>query len=142
MALAACTIGCQPAATNKAPEGAAAGGHDHSQEHAQEPASLAEAVKQLQTICTTIKDAFAKDDSEAAHGPLHDVGHILEHIPEFLDKSSLDAATKEEAKKATENIFQALKAVDEGMHGGEGKKYADVAETIEAGLKTLGGLAQ
>jgi hypothetical protein len=28
------------------------------------------------------------------------------------------------------------------MHGGEGKKYADVSETIDAGLKTLSDLAK
>ncbi len=130
--LAIVSVGCEPA-PKPAPKDAASAS-DHGHEH---PETLAAAVTELESVCATIKAAYAKDDSEAAHGPLHDVGHLLEQVPALIETSSLDAAGKEEAKKATESLFQAFGDVDKGMHGEEGKKYSEVSDAVDAALKTL-----
>ena len=127
-------IGCEPAAKPKPGAGAdtSSGGPEHV--HAE---TFAEAVKELESICATIKAAFAKDDAEAAHDPLHEVGHVLEEIPDLVAKSALDEAGKAEALSAKKSLYESFDAVDQGMHGSGGKKYSEVAETIDAALKIL-----
>ena len=134
--LAFATVGCEPSSTPTAKEDASASDHDHDAEH-KHPETLAEAVAQLTEVSATIKTAFAKDDAEAAHGPLHDVGHLLEQFPELIAKSSLDEAGKAEATAAFESLFKSFGDVDAAMHGEDGKKYSDVSDAIDASLKTL-----
>ncbi|MDX1926995.1 MAG: hypothetical protein SFV81_10775 [Pirellulaceae bacterium] len=134
VALTLTIVGCEPAKpkadTGAADSGAAEKGHEHAE-------TLADAVKELEGMCATIKAAFAKDDAEAAHGPMHDIGHVLEEIPDLAAKSTLDDAGKAEVKKAAETLFEAFSAVDESMHGSGGKKYSDVSESIDAALKVI-----
>jgi hypothetical protein len=129
VALTLTIVGCEPAKP-KADTETAEKGHEHAE-------TLADAVKELEGICATIKAAFAKDDAEAAHGPMHDIGHVLEEIPDLAAKSTLDDAGKAEVKKAAETLYEAFSAVDESMHGSGGKKYSDVAESIDAALKVI-----
>jgi hypothetical protein len=134
--------GCEPTPAVKAPPGGQASGHEHGNEHA-EPATLAEAVTQLNAHSAAIKAAFEKNDAQAADEPLHDVMHVLEHLPELVEKLNLDDAGKASAKTATDAVNAAFEAIHDGMHGGTpGKKYADVAESLEGGLKTLDELAK
>jgi hypothetical protein len=132
VALALGIAGCEPAAKPNASTTTSASDQEHAH-----PETLAEAVKELEGISATIKAAFAKDDAEAAHGPMHDVGHVLEEIPDLADKSTLDDAGKAEVKKAAASLFEAFNAVDESMHGSTGKKYSEVSETIDAALKVI-----
>ena len=134
--LACASVGCEPAPAPAPKEEASASDHDHDEGH-EHPETLAAAVTELEGICAAIKTAYAKDDTEAAHGPLHDVGHLLEQFPVLIAKSSLEDAGKEEAKKAAETIFDSFGAVDEGLHGSVGKKYSEVSESIDASLKIL-----
>ncbi len=129
-------VGCEPAAPTAKQE-TKAEEHDHGDHGHEHPETLADAVKQLEGISATIKAAFEKDDAEAAHEPLHEVGHLLEQVPDLVKKSSLDEATKAEVQKASDTLFESYSAVDEGMHGGEGKKYSDVSEAIDGALKVL-----
>ena len=98
------------AANRKKPapkEAASASDHgDHGHVH---PETLADAVKQLEGVCTEIKAAFAKDDAEAAHEPMHDVAHLIEQFPALIEKSSLDAAAKEEVTKADRFAIQSYR---------------------------------
>jgi hypothetical protein len=134
VALGLTIFGCEPAAKPNAGTSTTAADQEHKHEHAE---TLADAVKELEGICESIKAAFAKDDAEAAHGPMHDIGHVLEEIPDLAAKSTLDDAGKAEVKKAAESLFEAFNAVDEGMHGGTGKKYSEVSEAIDAALKVI-----
>ncbi len=119
----------------------AAAGHDHSHSEASEPKSLSEALEQLEKLRVAIKDAFDKNDPEAADDPLHDVVHLLDHLPELVGKLTLDDATKAEAGKAIDAVNKAFEGLHDGMHGGtNGKKYSDVAESLEGALKSLAGL--
>lgn len=137
IALAFCgVVGCEPAAP-PAKQATQADDHDHAEEGHAHPETLADAVKQLEGVAGTIKAAFAKDDAEAAHEPLHDVGHLLEQVPDLIKKSSLDDATKAEVQKASDTLFESYSAVDEGMHGSGGKKYSEVSDTIDGALKVL-----
>lgn len=137
MVVLALTIaGCEPAKP-KAGAGTGTAGHDHDGEHAHAE-TLEEAVKELQGICASVKSAFDKNDAEAADEPMHDVFHLIEEVKELTKTSKLSDADKLEVDTAANNLLDAFDALHEGMHGGTtSKKYTDVADAIDASLKTL-----
>ena len=110
-------------------------GHDHEHEHEHE--SLAAALTELTKLRDTIRDGFAKNDVDAAHDPLHEVGHVLEEIPELAEKEKLPAEAITIIKASVEELFDAFGAVDKGMHGGESVKYADVSGKIDAAVTAI-----
>jgi hypothetical protein len=123
-------------------------GHDHGPTAAAEkdktaakPAakaeSFADAVAQLGGLHAKIRDGFEKNDVDSAHGPLHDVGHLLEQIPALASKETQDAALLEEVKKQVDELFDLYGKVDEKLHGEKGVDYKDVAEKIDAAMEKL-----
>lgn len=135
VAFALVIVGCEPAKpVNSTSTSTAVATPENDHEH---PKTLPDAVKELEDLCATIKAAFAKDDPETAHEPMHEVPHLLELIPELAAESTLDDAAKEEIKTAAKNLFEAFNAVDGQMHGADGKKYSAVSEDIDAALKTI-----
>ena len=113
--------------------------HDHEHEgesHDDTPKSYGEAVAGLAALRDTIRDAFAAKDDDKAHEPLHEVGHLLEYLPELAEKHSppIDSAA---VKKDADELFDLFGKVDEKMHGAEGATYADVADKIDAGVDRL-----
>jgi len=110
-------------------------GHDHEHEHEHE--SLAAALTELTKLRDTIRDGFAKNDIDAAHDPLHEVGHVLEEIPELAEKEKLPAEAITIIKASVEELFDAFGAVDKGMHGGESVKYSDVSGKIDAAVTAI-----
>jgi cytochrome c556 len=103
---------------------------------ATEAQSYRAAVTALVAIRDTIRDAFAANDPDKAHDPLHEVGHLLEELPAIAEKntSPVDSAA---VKAAAETLFELYSQVDEKMHGGEGADYAAVAAKIDAGVERL-----
>lgn len=111
--------------------------HDHGEEH-KHPETYAEAVGQLVEMHTTISTSFAEDKADDAHGPLHDIGHLLEDTESLVEKSDMDDETKKQLHEAIEEMFASYGAVDDKMHDeDEGKSYSEVAEQIEDAVRTL-----
>jgi len=115
-------------------------GHDHG-EHGDEnhPETYAEAIKQLEEMHAAIRDAFAKNDKDAAHDPLHHVGHLLEDIAGLAEKASLGAEQLTAVKKAKEELFDAYTKIDGMFHGEKEVKYEDLAKKLDAALAVLQG---
>jgi hypothetical protein len=142
LSLAVLTGGCTPDETNTGVPVMMDDGHDHDHEHGHHdhPETLDDALHELTKLHTTVRDAFAKDDSDAAHDSLHDVGHILEEVTELADESKLPDDAKATIRKNVEALLDAYGAVDEKLHsddGSEGSDYKDVAEKIDAALKII-----
>lgn len=123
-------------------------GHDHGKEAGTEKGastekkvvkaeSFNEAVTMLGGLHVSIRGGFEKNDIESAHGPLHDVGHLLEQIPALAGKETQDAAVLEEVKKQVDELFDLYGKVDEKLHGEKGADYKDVAEKIDAAMEKL-----
>ncbi len=139
--LCSCGIGCDGgAAVTKSAPGTSpvAQTDDHDHDHA---ATLADAAKQLTTIRDNIKSAFAKNDADAAHGPLHDVMHVLEDAKKLIDAAALDDKQKETAKISVELLSANFAKVDDLLHGAKGAKYEEVSAKIDEALKALVDLA-
>ena len=113
-------------------------GHDHGA-HGDEnhPETYAEAVSQLEGLHDAIRDAFAKKDKDAAHDPLHHVGHLLEDIAGLAEKASLSAEQLTAVKKAKEELFDGYTKIDGMFHGEKEVKYEDLAKDLDAALAVL-----
>ena len=123
-------------------------GHDHGKEAGAEKGAtpekkvvkaetFSEAVTLLGGLHASIRDGFEKNDIDSAHGPLHDVGHLLEQIPALAGKETQDAAVLDEVKKQVDELFDLYGKVDEKLHGEKGADYKDVAEKINAAMEKL-----
>lgn len=129
--------GCGP--TGEAPVAKTADGehdHAHGEEH-HHAETLAEAITELTSMRDVIRDAFAKNDTETAHGPLHDVGHVLELIPGLAEKQGLSGDALTTIRTSTEQLFEAFGAVDKTLHGEEGSTYSEESAKIDAALQAL-----
>lgn len=128
--------GCEESTnTNTA---APSGEHDHDHdEHGHGPESLTDAMTELTSMRNTIRDAFAKNDQDAAHDPLHEVGHVLGAIPELAKKENVTAENQEVIEKSVNDLMDAFGRVDKTMHGQEGSTYAEESKTIDAAIEAL-----
>ncbi len=112
--------------------------HDHA-DHGQEkhPETYAEAIEQLERLHAAIRDAFANNDKDAAHDPLHHVGHLLEDVAELAEKASLDEEQLKTVKKAQDALFDGYTEIDGMFHGSKEVKYEDLAPKLDAALAQL-----
>lgn len=120
-------------------DGGATSSQDHSDEQ-EHPQTLTANLKELATLRDTVRDAFAAGDLDTAHGPLHDVGHLLEDITALIEKEELPEGKAAAAKQNIETLFDAFGEVDKTFHGQEGSTYEEVSDKIDAAIKELEGL--
>ena len=105
--------------------------------HAAGPATFKEAAEQLVEMKNKIRDGFASGNVDAAHGPLHEVGHALEGMTSLAGKSDFSAEQKGAIEEAKETLFTAFGEIDKTLHGGEGSTYDDEAEKIDSAMKVI-----
>jgi hypothetical protein len=99
--------------------------------------NYADAIRQLTEMHGKMKAAFSKKDIDAAHGPLHDVGHVLELIPVLAAKETKDEAVLAAIRKPVDELFDHYGKVDEKLHGESGVTYEEVSSKIDAALEKL-----
>ena len=128
--------GCSDATKNEPVESSQNHGHDH-EEHDHGPESLKDALAEATSLRDTIRDSFAKNDQDAAHGPLHDVGAILEASPELAKKEKVSTENQAAIETAVNTLMDAFGNVDKTMHGQEGSTYAEESATIDTTLTAL-----
>lgn len=111
--------------------------HDHDHGHSHAPASAVEGLAELTSLRNTIRDAFAANDMDKAHDPLHEVGDVLMAIPELAKKENADSEKLASVQKAVDTLMDAFGRVDKTMHGQEGSTYTEESATIDAALLEL-----
>ncbi len=113
-------------------------GHDHGKHGVEDhPETYAEAVAELESLHAAIRDAFTKKDKDAAHDPLHHVGHLLEDIAGLAEKASLSTEQSTAVKKAKEELFDGYTKIDGMFHGEKEVRYEDLAKELDAALVVL-----
>lgn len=132
--------GCKPSQNTTASsdtDAHAHGSHDH--EH---PESLKEGYQKLSDMYLVIKAAFEKNDPDAAHGELHEIGHLLEEdLPALLQgDGQLSAEAKDQLKATFAKLFDAFFKLDDQLHGGPAADFAELDKTIAQGLDEFKGL--
>lgn len=135
------TFGCAPESQSDVPLTADdIGHHDHDHDHGHGHAeTLGGAVTALTELRDGVSKAFADGDEDAAHGPLHEVGHLLEQVSSLAASSELSAEAKAGVEKNVDALFDLFGAVDKKMHGDEegGKDYKDVSKEIDAAISAI-----
>ena len=129
MAILGCTQE-EPALPNLPPVEDEIDAHEH-------PETFAEAMEQLNTYKTQIETAYQADDPDSAHDALHEIGHVLEALPELASQVTEDAAQRESVQQASDQLLDAYGKLDGAMHGGEEVTYESVQADIDAGFATL-----
>ena len=124
-----CVLGCTPKEQNSKSTGRTALKQEEG------PKTLPDALKRLTEHAETINKAFTSNKPDDAHHSLHDVGHLLECVPELA--KDLSEEKKEVVKKSVAELFECFGALDEAMHGGTGSPYSKVADRITAAMAGL-----
>jgi simple sugar transport system substrate-binding protein len=142
VSLAMATAGCRdssPPAAAKGNKPAAA--HVHADEHAEHeaarPGDLASGIVALKKDYQAIKDAFAKGDTEQAHEPLHDVGNVLEALPQLGKSAHVPAADSAKLSAAADKMFAAYGRIDGALHAGKPADYSAVAKELDEGMAAI-----
>ena len=99
--------------------------------------SFKELTEKLVSMHKTIRDGFSSGDIEGAHGPLHEVGHVLEKVDGAASKEEFTSEQVDAINKAKETLFDAYGEVDKTLHGGEGKPYEEVSKDIDSSVQVI-----
>ncbi|QDS87695.1 hypothetical protein EC9_18740 [Rosistilla ulvae] len=130
-------IGCPAASTTTDAPPTLSDDHDHGAHGHSTPETLPEAIETIDHLADEIQESFAADDPDGAHGPLHDIGSVLESAGLLVAKSDLSDEQKKGASEALKQLMDAYGKVDAKMHGDEGADYADVSAEITAAVEAL-----
>lgn len=103
--------------------------------------SLNEAVAKIIELRNQIRDGFAAEDVDAAHGPLHEVGDVLTSLEQISGNSELTDEQQATLSTATEDLLDAFGAVDKTLHGGDGSTYEEEAQKIDSAILILAQIA-
>jgi hypothetical protein len=141
--LSVALLGCGPSG-DKAPginEAASYdhGDHDHGDHEVAPsgPKDFPAGVAALRANYEAIRDAFQANDTDKAHQPLHDVGALLEVLPELAVKAALGDTELASVKSAVTAMFDAYGKIDGAMHAGKQPDYAAVADKLDKGIADL-----
>jgi hypothetical protein len=110
-------------------------GHDHGSSEA--PQSFDEAVAYIEKSGGAITEAFASGEPESAHDELHDIGHVIESLPELAKQAGLTDEQLDAVETATESLLDAFGELDGTLHGGEAVEVADLSQQISAQVDSL-----
>ena len=99
--------------------------------------SLSVAATQISSHAEEIRQAFADDDPAAAHDALHDIGRLLQDLPNLPDVAQLAQPAQEEIRQASETLLDAFTRLDGVLHGGEAVAWDEVGDAIETALGQL-----
>ncbi|GAB5402243.1 MAG: hypothetical protein Aurels2KO_04740 [Aureliella sp.] len=112
----------------------------HGDEHVH-PESFADALAVLSEQQKSISEAFMAGDPDAAHEPLHEVGHTLELLPDLAKEAGANEEAQTAISAAVEELFTAFGSLDEVLHGGEEISYDDVKDQISTAMESLSGVS-
>lgn len=143
--LSVALLGCGPSGSH-APDANQAASHNHDdhdhgdhvdQDAASGPKDFPAGVAALRDNYEAIRDAFQAGDMDKAHQPLHDVGALLETLPELAGKATLRDAELASVKSAVAAMLDAYGEIDGAMHLGKQPDYAAVADKLDKGIADL-----
>jgi hypothetical protein len=116
-------------------------GDEHKHTH---PESFADALTEVDELRAKVETAFAAGDLAKADGPVHEIGRLLEELPELATKEARSAANQQKVKRAVDSLMECFAELDTRVHGRDsaGKSYAEVADQINAALTDLKSVAK
>ena len=114
-------------------------GHGHEGgHHGEMPATFDEAFESLSEMKDSICKAFADGTPQDAHGALHNVGNLLNALPDLVAAKG-DVAPEQMSKveAAVEQLFDGFGALDGTLHGGAEVKIDDLDKKLTDALNEI-----
>ena len=108
--------------------------HEHH-EHGELAKTYDDAVEKIEAARDTIRDSLAAGETDKADKALHEMGHVLERIPDLA--KSLPAESHEVVHKNVEELFDLFGKLDEQIHSQAETTYEEFSEKIDAAVKKL-----
>lgn len=123
---------------------------DESHEHddSKSPLTFAEAVTQILAHGEAVNKAFVSNDPEAAHHDLHELGQLLQQLPDMGKKAKLSNANQAGVAEASKKLFHAYDELDQLMHHDDDKSanaaaaFDKASIAIDTGRAALQSIAQ
>lgn len=112
--------------------------HDHDHDDHDHPATVADGLDELESVCRQVKESLAAGDLGKADDAVHMAGHLVED----LHKLVADWKPETGATKALDDIFECFDAMDTVLHSGDEESarkldYATYGPRIEAAIEAL-----
>jgi len=128
-------MGCQDTETGEHGHGE----HGHTHAPIKGPKSFPEGVEKLKEINDQICAAMESDNPDSAHDALHEVGELLNRLPELAADTDLGESDWNEVEQEVNKLFEAFKEVDVAFHNNGDKKaaYESSKATIDDGVASL-----
>ena len=135
MCLCSVMSGCNDASDSQS--GEADHGHDHDHDHSAR-LPFGALVGEIAEHSEEIKAAFDGGNKDEAHDPLHEIGHLVQQLPEAAAETDLAEADWNAVKEASEKLMEAFGKVDALFHDDEGgSTFAEVEEDVQAAMAVL-----
>ena len=113
-------------------------GHGHEHDDAETRMPYDALVTRICEHRDAIKAAFDADKLEEAHDPLHEIGHLIEQLPDSAAETDLVESDWNQVKDASKELMDAFGKVDALFHGDkEGVKFAEVEQEIGQAIAVL-----
>jgi hypothetical protein len=134
MSLLVTLCGCQTGEPGTAkPEDVAAETH-----HDTAPLNFADALKKVEEAKEKICVAFEQGTPDEAHDALHQVGHMLEDLPQLATQGrELSTETVSAINQAVESLFDGFGKLDDTMHGGAEVELDKIKQQLTQSLANL-----
>lgn len=101
------------------------------------PDTLSSAVSEIKELRDKVVTAMESDDHEAAHEPLHEIGHVLDVVEKRVEDLDVPAETKAKLSEAVDTLIKAFMGIDDTFHEKEGVAIDDVRSDIDSAIATL-----
>lgn len=100
--------------------------------------TLKQSLDKVHGLATKIGQGFTDGEHEKAHGPMHEIVHLLEELPRKVDSSDLAVDVKKSLNDSIKTIMDSFDKVDAKLHGDEnGVEFSDVKEKVDAALDNI-----
>jgi len=111
---------------------------DHQHAHAAEPLNFADALKKVEEAKEKICKAFEQGTPDEAHDALHQVGHMLEELPQLATQGrELSTDTVTQIDQAVESLFDGFGKLDDTLHGGAEVELDKINQQLTQALVNL-----
>jgi len=114
------------------------GDDHHHGDHGAGQLSFPEMVAVIDEHRNQIKQAFAEGQRDEAHHPLHEIGSLIQKLPDAAAATDLSEEQWNEIKQASESLMAAFAQVDKLFHGDEeGVEYTEVENDVDQSMAVL-----
>lgn len=103
-----------------------------------EQADFQSTLNQVESMKTEICKAFTDGQPDEAHDALHEVGHVLEQLPELANKAAqLSESQVAAVQQSVEQLFNGFGQMDDQLHGGDQIDVATIEKQLSQALTDL-----